>query len=228
MRSRGQLAAAGVLCSLCLGWSQPARAAGDDGLDQVGTTMWVISVAEFALLGTLLGLGALSALGGGRGSGDLGLGLVGTPLILGIGAGYASMQDDWDPHIAGAMHQGLWTGAALTGWGVLLGQQIDESSPWPSVAMAVGLGALGVLGGAAVGGLLVDSENEMWMVYAAPVASGAAVLVTWLTLLVMEGATGEPPLEDRALATTLVAAATAPLLVGTLGVVALSVMQAIE
>jgi hypothetical protein len=244
MRSlRCGLAATLSLC-LLLGWSRPARAADDDGLQQAGTMMWVITVAELALLVTVAGLAGVAALdeaiGGSGNTGrlfgsDLGLGIIGTPLILGIGAGYGSMEGDWDPRVAGALHQGLWTGSALAAWGYVLGQrwqlaqpEMTSTSPWPTVAAALGLGLAGIAGGAAVGGLLVDSETEVWLVYGAPLIAGLAGVGAWIVCAVGAETGALPPADELEMTTAIIAAASAPLLLAALGVGAVSVVQALE
>lgn len=229
--TRQQCVAAAAALSLGLAWSRPLCAA-DDSLQQMGTMMWVLTVAEYTLLLGAVGLGGAAALfGGSRGSdvgGQLGFGMLGSAAIFGIGAGFASMEGDWDPRIAGAMHQALWAGSGLGALGYLLGQSIDPDTPWPAALAATGLGAIGMLGGAALGGLLVDNEGEVWLVYAAPLVGAASVFATWGIVSLTRELRDQPPLEERALVATLIAAGSAPLLVAALGVGAISVLQAVR
>lgn len=182
-------------------------------IDQSAPIWWVLTVGEYSMVIGSLAVGTAMAVAGGGGGMDVGGLLSGVALVLGIGAGFESIDKKWDPRIAIGMHEGLWLGADLASLGMLLGGTVLQWPLYGSIPLALALGLAGAAGGAAIGGLTIESDLEATLVYVAPLVSAGAVGLTWLAASTWVDPKIDPT-ADPLFATALWTSATLPLLAG--------------
>jgi len=182
-------------------------------IDQSAPIWWVLTVGEYSMvIGSLL-IGTAAAIAGDSSGLNVGGLLAGTALVLGIGAGFESIDKKWDPRIAIGMHEGLWLGADLASLGMLVGGTVLQWPLYGSIPLALALGLVGAAGGAAIGGLTIDSDLEATLTYVAPLVSAGAVGLTWLATSTWVDPKIDPA-TDPSFATALWISATLPLLAG--------------
>jgi len=189
----------------------PVRAQSSDReVEGSAPVWWVLSVGEYSLVVGSALIGGAMALTGGGGGGDIGSLLFGTALVLGIGAGFESIDKKWDPRVAIGMHEGLWLGADLASLGLLVGGTLLQWPLYGSIPLALALGLAGAAGGAAIGGWFVESDLEATLAYVAPLASAGAVGLVWLSASTWRPSPLDPT-TDPLFATALWTGATLPL-----------------
>jgi hypothetical protein len=182
-------------------------------IDQSAPIWWVLTVGEYSMVIGSVVIGTAALIAGDSSGLNVGGLLSGVALVLGIGAGFESIEKKWDPRIAIAMHEGLWLGADLASLGMLVAGTALQWPLYGSIPLALALGLAGAAGGAAIGGLTIESDLEATLVYVAPLVSAGAVGLTWLATSTWVDPKIDPT-THALFATALWTSATLPLLAG--------------